>query len=195
MSHAERGHSLVEMIAALTVLVALMGLGVPWLRAYQAESRLVGAGQAFRGEFRLARSIAIRSLTQTAIRFERDPDGTWSYSIFVDGNHNGVLAADIRRGVDRRIGEPHRLDAGEGGVRVGILPNVPAIPPDTGTLDPSRPVQFGNAAMLSFSPLGTASPGTFYLAGEAKQAAVRVTPGSSRVRLMIWSGGRRWIER
>lgn len=183
------------MIAALTVLVTLLGLGVPWLRAYQAESRLLGAGREFRGEFRLARSMAIRSLVQTAIRFERAADGTWSYSTYVDGNHNGVLAADIRRGLDRRISGPRRLDAGEGGVRVGILPNVPAIPPDRGTLDPARPVQFGNAAMLSFSPLGTASPGTFYLAGQAKQAAVRVTPGSSRVRLMIWSSGRRWIER
>jgi Type II transport protein GspH len=195
MPHAQRGHSLVEMIAALTVLVTLTGLGVPWLRAYQAESRLLGAGQEFRGEFRRARSIAVRSLRQTAIRFERGADGSWFYSTYMDGNHNGVLAADIRRGVDRRIGGPRRLDAGERGVQVGILPDVPAIPPDTGTLDPARPIQFGNAAMLSFSPMGTASPGTFYLAGEVKQAAVRVTPGSSRVRLMIWSGGRQWIER
>ena len=122
MPHAQRGHSLVEMIAALTVLVTLTGLGVPWLRAYQAESRLLGAGQEFRGEFRRARSIAVRSLAQTAIRFERGADGSWFYSTYMDGNHNGVLAADIRRGVDRRIGGPRRLDAGERGVRVGILP-------------------------------------------------------------------------
>jgi hypothetical protein len=49
--------------------------------------------------------------------------------------------------------------------------------------------------MLSFSPLGTATPGTFYLAGEARQAAVRVTPGTARVRLLVWSRGRRWTER
>jgi hypothetical protein len=48
--------------------------------------------------------------------------------------------------------------------------------------------------MLSFSPLGTATPGTFYLAGGHAQAAVRVTPGTSRVRLMVCRGGR-WIER
>ena len=48
--------------------------------------------------------------------------------------------------------------------------------------------------MLSFSPLGTATPGTFYLAGEGVQGAVRVNPGTARVRLLI-NRGRRWIER
>jgi hypothetical protein len=195
MRHAERGQSLIELIAALAVLVALFGLGVPWLRAYHAESRLLGAGREFKGEFRRARSIAVRSSAFTAIRFERQGDGTWFYSTYADGNRNGVLAADIRRGVDRRIGGPRRLDAGVRGVRVGINPNVPAVPPDTGLLDPTRPIQFGSAAMVSFSPMGTATPGTFYLAGEVTQAAVRVTPGSARVRLLVWSGGRPWIER
>ena len=44
-----------------------------------------------------------------------------------------------------------------------------------------------------FSPLGTATPGTFYLAGDGAQAAVRVIGGSARVRLMTWRG--RWRAR
>jgi hypothetical protein len=48
--------------------------------------------------------------------------------------------------------------------------------------------------MLSFSPMGTATPGTFYLAGESAQAAVRVTPGTARVRI-LFCRGRRWVER
>jgi prepilin-type N-terminal cleavage/methylation domain-containing protein len=194
MASPERGHSLIEMLAALVVLGALFTLGVPWVRAYYAEATLLGAGRVFQGEFRKARSIAVRSSAFTAIRFEAAPDGTWFYSTYADGNRNGVLAADIRRGVDRRIAGPRRLDAGAAGVHVGINPGVPAVPPDTGMLDPSRPIQFGSASMLSFSPLGTATPGTFYLAGVAKQAAVRVSPGSARVRLLIWSRGRRWTE-
>jgi hypothetical protein len=195
MGHAERGHSLVEMLAALMVLVALVGLGGTWLQAYAVEARLLGAGRIFKGEFLRARSIAVRSTTYTAIRFEKDPDGTWFYSVYADRNHNGVLSDDIRRGVDVRIGPRRLLDAGASGVRVGIHPSVPAVPPDTGTLDPTRPVQFGNSFMLSFSPLGTATPGTFYLAGDQRQAAVRVTPATGRVRLLIWSKGRTWTER
>jgi hypothetical protein len=195
MRTAERGYTLMELMGALMVLVALVGLGGAWLQAYAVEARLLGAGRVFKGEFLRARSTAVRSAAYTAIRFEKDADGTWFYSIYADGNHNGVLADDIRRGVDIRIGPRRLLDAGAAGVRVGIHPSVPAPPPDTGTLDPSRPVQFGNSSMLSFSPLGTATPGTFYLAGDARQAAVRVTPGSARVRLLIWSKGRRWTER
>ena len=55
-------------------------------------------------------------------------------------------------------------------------------------------MRFGDSDILSFSPLGTATPGTFYLAGDAGQAAVRVTGGSARVRLMVWRGGA-WRER
>jgi hypothetical protein len=184
-----------ELMGALIVFVALAGLGGPWLQAYAVEARLLGAGRVFKGEFLRARSMAVRSAANTAIRFEKDADGTWFYGVYADRNHNGVLADDIRRGVDIRIGPRRLLDAGATGVHVGIHPSVPAVPPDTGTLDPSRPVQFGSSFMLSFSPLGTATPGTFYLAGDARQAAVRVTPGSARVRLLVWSKGRKWTER
>ena len=69
---------------------------------------------------------------------------------------------------------------------------MPAIPPDRGTLS-GDPIRFGRSDILSFSPLGTATPGTFYLVGDGAQAAVRVTGGSARVRLMVWRGN--WRER
>lgn len=189
----ERGFSLIELLCVLAGILVMAGASVPYLKAYAVESNLVGAGRTFVGEFRRARSIAIKRNTQTAIRFERI-DGVDFYSTYVDGNHNGVLAADITAGVDTRIAGPLRLDGKAHGVRVGINPNVPAIPPDTGVLDPTDPIRFGPSNMLSFSPLGTATPGTFYLAGETLQAGVRVTGGSSRVRLMICRGPV-WSER
>ena len=73
-------------------------------------------------------------------------------------------------------------------MRVGINPGIPALPPEQGPLS-GDPVRFGVSDILSFSPLGTATPGTFYLAGDSGQAAVRVTGGSARVRLMVWRGG------
>jgi hypothetical protein len=190
----ERGYTLVELLGATVVMLALAAVGMPYLRAYLVEARLLAAGRIFKGDFLRARSMAIRSGVQTAIRFERGSDGADYFAVYMDGNHNGVLSADITRGIDRRVLGPRRLDGGAAGVRVGIHPGVPEPPPDRGTLDPERPIRFGSARMLSFSPLGTATPGTFYLAGEARQAAVRVNPGSARVRLLIWSGGP-WQER
>ena len=177
----------------LAIIVIFGTLSVPHIRAYSAEAHLLGAGQVFRGEFRKARSMAATRGVITALRFESEADG-WHLSTYADGNRNGVRAADIRAGIDRRIAGPRQLTTGAGDVRVGINPDTPAIPPDRGTLDPADPIRFGQSNMLSFSPLGTATPGTFYLAGAHAQAAVRVTPGTSRVRLMVCRGGR-WIQR
>lgn len=189
----ERGFSLIELLCVVAGIVVMAAVAVPYVKAYALEAHLLGAGKTFVGEFRHARSIAIRRNTQTAIRFEK-VDGVDYYSTYVDGNRNGVRTVDIASGVDARIAGPLRLDGKSSGVRVGINPGVPAIPPDTGVLDPSDPIRFGSSNLLSFSPIGTATPGTFYLAGETMQAAVRVTAGSSRVRLMVCRGSS-WRER
>jgi hypothetical protein len=190
---SERGHTLLEMVAVLATLLITASLGLPYLKAYSVEAHLIGAGRVFKGEFLRARSIAVRTGAYSAIRFEPGPSGP-SYSIYVDGNHNGVLSADIASGKDRRIAGPIPLNAGASDVRVGINPGVPAIPPETGYLETEDPIRFGPSNILSFSPLGTATPGTFYLAGETLQAGVRVTGGSARVRLMVCRG-RKWVER
>ncbi len=181
-----RGFSLVEMLVVVALLLVAAAVSLPVFRGYTAEAHLVGAGQAFRAQFRRACSMAVRSNAYTAIRFESGPAGD-VYSIYADGNGNGVRSAEIRAGVDRLVEGPFPLTGGAPSVRVGFLPGVPAVPPARGVLS-GDPIRFGRADMLSFSPMGTATPGTFYLAGDGAQAAVRVTPGSARVRLMIWRG-------
>jgi hypothetical protein len=188
----ESGYSLAEMLVAVGLCLVAAAVAVPALRAYAVEAGVLAAGRAFRAEFRKAQSMAVRANVQTAIRFEPGPEAR--YSVYADGDGDGVLSADILSGVDRRVAGPAPLAAGAPGVRVGINPGVPAPPPESGLLDPSDPIRFGPADMLSFSPVGTATPGTFYLAGEGAQAAVRVTGGSARVRLLICRGGR-WVER
>ena len=188
-----RGFSVLEVVVVVGIVLCVLGVSVPTLAAYAREAHLMGAGRKFLGEFRLAYSTAVRSGVYTAIRFETTGEGTF-VSVYRDGNHNGVRAADIKAGRDTRIAGPRRLDGGAPDVDVAIRPGTPAIPPDRGTLDPGDPIQFGRSNMVSFSPLGTATPGTFYLAGRHAQAAVRVTPGTARVRLMVCRGGR-WVER
>jgi prepilin-type N-terminal cleavage/methylation domain-containing protein len=188
----ERGFTLFEIVVAVAVVLAALAIAIPNLKAYSVEAHILGAGRAFKGEFRRARSIAAKTSRHAAIRFEV-VDGVDYYSVYSDGGCNGILKREIDRGVDIRIAGPIRLDAGAPGVRVGINPGVSAIPPDRGILS-GDPIRFGSSRMVSFSPLGTATPGTFYLAGENVQAAVRVTPGSARVRMMFWRGGR-WVER
>jgi prepilin-type N-terminal cleavage/methylation domain-containing protein len=188
----DRGFSLLEMVVVLAVILVLAAFAAPALKAYSVESHILGAGRQFKWEFMKARSIAVRSGVKTAIRFEVAADGSDQYSTYSDGNGNGVLASDIASGVDPRIAGPLPLSGGAPGVRVGILPGLKD--PDGSPLDPADPIRFGRSNMLSFSPFGTASPGTFYLAGEGVQGAVRVTPGSARVRMLLCRRNR-WVER
>ncbi|MBP6703200.1 MAG: type II secretion system protein [Vicinamibacteria bacterium] len=185
------GYSLLELLVALVILLTLGSVALPNIVGYRQEMALVGAAQGFRSEFMKARSIATKKNTQTAIRFEKDPEGLVMFSTYIDGNFNGVRKADIDDGVDLRIAGPFRLDAGHAGVDVGVLPDVVA--PDGGPLG-SEPIRFGSARMVSFSPLGTGTPGTFYLRTRSSMVGVRVTGGSARVRILIWRG-KRWIDR
>jgi prepilin-type N-terminal cleavage/methylation domain-containing protein len=187
-----RGYSLVEMLVIVTIIAVVSAVAFPVFRALTAETHLLAAGQSFRTEFRHAYSLAVRNGVYTAIRFERGEDGA-HYAVYVDGNGNGVRSAEIVRGTDRLVAGPFPLTARAPGVSVGINPGTPAPPPDSGLLEGDA-IRFGSSDILSFSPLGTATPGTFYLAGDTAQAAVRVTGGSARVRLMVWRGGR-WRER
>ena len=193
MNGNERGFSLIEALTVSAIVLVMAGVAAPYFRAHFADAHILGAGQQFKSHFRLAWSTAVRSGVYTAIRFERFDDGRVFYSVYSDGNGNGVLSADIARGHDKRIAGPFSLSGGAPGVSVAINPGVPDPTPGNGLLS-GDPVRFGKSDILSFSPLGTATPGTFYLAGDSVQAAVRVNGGSARVRLMIWRGGK-WRER
>jgi type II secretory pathway pseudopilin PulG len=193
MDERQAGHSLVESLVVLGMIGVLSAVAIPRVRAYTVEANVLAAGRAFKGEFLRARSIAAKKSLYTAIRFEVGPVGAVTYSTYVDGNRNGVTSQDIRAGVDVRIAGPLPLNAGAPEVEPGFLARVPAIPPESGFLGGDA-IRFGPSDTVSFSPLGTATPGTLYLRGEGVQGAVRVTGGSARVRLMVWRG-RGWSER
>ena len=100
-------HSLVELLSSLAGILVMAGVSLPYAQApTRSEAHLLGAGRTFKGEFRKARSIAVRRNVQTAIRFEQTGRASTTTATYVDGNHNGVLSADIRAGVDPRIAGP-----------------------------------------------------------------------------------------
>jgi prepilin-type N-terminal cleavage/methylation domain-containing protein len=188
-----RGFSLVEMLVVVALIAVLAAMSFPIFRALTAEAHLLGAGRAFKTEFRLAHSMAVRRGVYTGIRFERREGLGPVYAIYADGDDDGVRSADILAGIDTLVAGPFPLTGGAPGVSVSINPGTPSLPGESGLLS-GDPIRFGSSDILSFSPLGTATPGTFYLAGDSAQAAVRVTGGSARVRLMVCRGGR-WRER
>jgi type II secretory pathway pseudopilin PulG len=188
---SEAGYTLVEILVVLGIGVVMAAVMVPSARAFFAETHVLAAARKFKWQFLKTRSDAVRSNEYRAIRFESCDSGD-CYSVYRDGDGDGVLRVDIERGRDVRVAGPFALSSGAPGVRIGINPGVRAIPPETGLLT-GDPIRFGRAEMISFSPLGGATPGTFYLAGDGAQAAVRVHGGTGRVRMMFWRGY--WKER
>jgi hypothetical protein len=191
MTNRQTGLSLHELTVVCGIIGVLTAVGMPNFKAHSVRAHLYGATRVFEGEFNKARSMAVRGNVYTAIRFERLDDEP-QFSVYADGNRNGVRSVDIAKGIDRRIAGPFPLHGGAPGVRVGILPGLPAPPPERGRLEGDDPIRFGRSDIVSFSPLGTATPGTFYLAGEEIQGAVRVSVGA-RVRMLICRGGK-WEE-
>jgi hypothetical protein len=160
--------------------------GLPAVRAWHVRSQLVGVAEVFKSEFRRARSLAIRRNAYTALRFEHHEDGVYM-RVALDNDNDGVSSRDLHAGIDTFMGEPRKLSS-VAEVRLGVLPGVPEPPPGRGMLDPSDPIRFGRSDMVSFSPLGGATPGTIYFAGHGLQAAVRVTGTTGKISTLIWEG-------
>ena len=59
----ERGHTLVEMVIVLGLIVLMASVLIPGLRAYSQEAQLMGAAQTFCGQFREAYSMAVKQQT------------------------------------------------------------------------------------------------------------------------------------
>jgi hypothetical protein len=104
-------------------------------------------------------------------------------STYVDGNGDGVRTRDISAGLDTLIDVPVRL--------ASLFPHVALFlndPAATSTLDSS--------ALMSFSPLGTASSRTLYLRGaDRSEYAVRVLGATGRTRVLrLVAGNGAWVE-
>ena len=122
-------------------------------------------------------------------------DGGVEWSLYRDGDGDGVLSQDIESGVDPRVGPARQLAHLGRQVRFGFPPGPP--PRDPG--DPRRrldrlddPIRFNRSDLASFDPLGGATPGSIYLTdGRHQLAAVRVLGVTGRVRVLVYDAGAR----
>lgn len=166
---------LVTVMAAIAVPQFLTGLDRArgWAAARYLASRMTAT-----------RSHAVLRSAHVALRFVTDRSGI-SFQTFVDENQNGVRTDDIAAAVDRPLDAPTRLPELFPGVTI-------ALAPELGT----DPVRIGTSHLLSFSPLGTATPGTIYVRGrDGTQLAVRVLGATGRTRVLHYvprTG--RWVD-
>lgn len=171
---AQRGHTLVELLFALGFVAVLAGVAAGVVLRSVDHARGLAAARALAARMTLARMQAATWGASVALRFEETAGGP-VFSVYRDGNRNGVRTTDIERHVDVQVEPPAQLSERFPGVRIGLAPGAPVV----------DPVHIGNTTLLSFSPLGTATSGTIYIVGaDRTQWAVRVLGATGRTRVL-----------
>jgi len=198
MNKGAAGRSLVELLAVITIGTWLAALGYPALADALARARLRAAMRHLSSQFHLLRTSAALHGRSLGLIF--DPADGYAYSIYRDGNGNGIRRIEVRRGIDPRLLGPVRFIDQYTGVQVAILapPPVPEIPPRTRPLERLYdPVKFGRSDIISCSRQGSCSSGTVYLSsGRHHLGAVRMRGWDRRVLLYTYDArGKLWQPR
>jgi prepilin-type N-terminal cleavage/methylation domain-containing protein len=168
------GFTLIELIAVAALVLVLTATAIPDTLASVDRSRGLAAARFLAGRMALARTQAVARGTTLALVFDRTARGI-AFRVHRDGNRNGVLAKEVRSGVDAPIDDRVRLYELFPGVAIGVTPSSPSL----------DPIRLGGSDILSFTPSGTASSGTIYISGrDGTQWAVRILGATARTRVL-----------
>ena len=177
------GYTLIEVVFASGLVAVLAAAAISQLTAGIERSRAVGAARYLASRLALARSQAAARSANVAVQLSATAGDTFVVGTYVDGNGNGVRTLDITAGIDTSIDVPVRLS--------NLFPHVTLF-----LNDPAVSSTFDSTALMSFSPLGTASSRTLYLRGaDRSQYAVRVLGATGRTRVLrLVAGTGAWVE-
>jgi hypothetical protein len=191
----QAGWSLVELVMVIGVSLVVGSLALAAFAPLGAGARARGAARALTALLQRERIEAVRTGRVCGFRFD-DDGSTIGFTRVADGNGNGLRAADIADGSDPVRGPRRRLADDFAGVRFAIVGDLPAIEGGPGLAGGSDPVRLGGS-ILAFTPTGSATSGTLYLASEdGRQFAIRILGATGRVRLFeLDRAGDRWRPR
>ncbi len=170
----------------MTVAVVMSTAAVAQVLSGLSRAQARMAARYLAAEMASARSRAVLSAAAVAIRFGDSASG-YEMALFMDGNRNGLRAREITDGIDQLVRAGERLSDRFPGVSVALVPEAGL----TGDA-----VKLGGSRFLTFTPAGTATPGSVYVRGrDGSQYAVRITGATGRTRVErllarrgTWSG-------
>lgn len=178
----DTGMTLVEVLVACALATTLAGAAGVALPGAIDRARARQAAAFLTTQLEQARVQALMRSRAVGVYF--GPAGQpASIRTHVDGNANGVRTAEVLSGVDPALTAARRISDLFPGVRIA-----------EGVQDG---VRLGGTRLLTFSPLGTATPGSIYLTGrEGSRYAVRIAGGTARVRTERYNPGNgTWSDR
>ncbi|ANM28988.1 hypothetical protein ABI59_04300 [Acidobacteria bacterium Mor1] len=197
MSAGAAGVSLPELVFGLGLIGLLCTMALPSIESLAHQGRAAAGVRHLGAELEAVRWMALAGGRSHGLLFERS-EGGWGWQRVVDGNGNGIRRAEIRSGVDRRLGGVRRLSREVPGARLGFPgPGpYPRVPPSRGSLgNPDDPVRFGGSDLVSFSPRGSGTSGSLYVTSERGALYALVLHGrTARQRVRRYAeGSGRWM--
>jgi type II secretory pathway pseudopilin PulG len=192
----ERGATLVDLLAALSILAMAMAIAVPNLETARRRAGLDSIARTIIASLQLCRMQAFKCGRKAGLVFFHD-GARWSFTPVVDGDGDGVSRKDLGRGIDAALAPTTWLDALSAGATLGVPKGwrVPD-PSGHGRLHTSDGLAAGTSDIISFSALGDATPSSVYLNdGQRRMLALRIYGGTARVRILEWRRGwARWRQ-
>jgi Tfp pilus assembly protein FimT len=187
------GYALVDILIAASLTLVMAAIAVPVVGGtMERENTIVGA-QYLTGQLHYARLEALRRSRSVAVRIEIVGDRT-QLRLYADGNGNGVLQRDVDRGIDAPLTPQVWLDEQTRDVSLRVNQTITDVGGSTAIEPGDDPLRIGNTALLAFSPLGSATSGTLYVAAHrGPQMAIRIFGATGRVRVLMFDAQtRQW---
>ncbi|MFQ5348994.1 MAG: Tfp pilus assembly protein FimT/FimU [Thermoanaerobaculia bacterium] len=196
MRQRECGYQLLEVVVGMAIVMITAGLLLPPLLRLADGRRVRLAAGELTGVLRQARSNAIRHNCRVGVKFLVEGEDV-SWTLYRDGDGDGVRNRDIDSGVDPPLGLPRTLTHLGRHIRFGFPPGPP--PRDPG--DPRRrlrrlddPIRFNRSDIASFGPLGGSTPGSLYITDSIRHlSVVRVFGRTGKLKVLRWDASEdRW---
>jgi hypothetical protein len=194
MCDSSRGAALIDLVFTCGVAGIIAAIAIPAVHATRDRDQARVAARYLANRLHVVRLEALKRNAAVAMRF--DPVDVGRFGVYVDGDADGVRQADVDDGTDPAVVGEVRLAEEFAGVTFRIRHDVPD-PDGSGTLaGDSDPLRLGASNFLTFSPIGTATSGTIYLAAATgPQMAVRVMGATGRMRVLWFdTASQRWCQ-
>lgn len=188
-----RGYTLVDTVCAAAVCTIMGAIVAPVIGGTLDRERTIIATQFVAGQLQRARLEALKRGRMVAVHLAIAGERT-SIQLFVDGDGDGVRQHDIDHGIDPPLRPPEFVDDHSRGMSLRINQSVVDIGGAGDLAAGEDPLRIGNTALLAFSPFGSSTSGTMYIAGHrGPQMAIRVFGGTGRVRVLTFDAQtRQW---
>ena len=190
MLSSKVGFSLIELVIVAAILALAAFLVIPNIMTSYSGLRVRLAADELASTLRLSRMMAVRHNANVALKFRPRADGSVTYTLYRDGDGDGVRNEDLEAGIDPVMSPERQLAMMGKGVGFGFpsayRPRHPGDPrrPMTRLDDPIR---FNRSDLASFSSTGSSTPGSLYLTdGRQTLVAVRVLGYTGKVKILTY---------